>query len=243
MKVQTILAPLAAVVVALGSGKVVADTADSSDLPSTLDMAVLHLAAVSDFYTGPKPDGADLGQPGQGSAGGGLGSASRDASGTVDRTSREGVNDTRSTTGPLAPAETGVPVSPPLNTPPFRHETDSPYQRMALGNGTPGPYRASRIVGMKVVSPASERLGSIEDLVLDREGRVAYAIVSVGGIFGMGDRLRAVPWKALRYQAENGPHFVLNASRSALGKAPGFSPRHWPDMQSPGWINENRKYY
>jgi hypothetical protein len=44
----------------------------------------------------------------------------------------------------------------------------------------------------------NENVGSIREIMIDvPSGRVAYAVLSVGGFLGMGDRLFAIPWEAL----------------------------------------------
>ena len=58
------------------------------------------------------------------------------------------------------------------------------------------------IKGDKVVNPAGEDLGKIEELMIDLEnGRVAYAVLSFGGFLGMGDKLFAIPWRAFSPRA------------------------------------------
>ena len=56
------------------------------------------------------------------------------------------------------------------------------------------------ILGAKVINTAQEDLGKIEDLVIDaRNSRVAYAILSFGGVLGLGDKHFAIPWEALTF--------------------------------------------
>jgi sporulation protein YlmC with PRC-barrel domain len=52
----------------------------------------------------------------------------------------------------------------------------------------------SAIVGMKVVTPAGALLGRVQDVVIDGYGRASFAIVSYGGLMGVGIRYTAVPW-------------------------------------------------
>ncbi len=88
----------------------------------------------------------------------------------------------------------------------------------------------SSVTGDDVVNGAGENLGSIYDLMLDVEsGIIAYAVLSFGGFLGMGDKLFAVPWGALRLdQAKK--RFVLNVPKETLEKAPGFNKDDWPDF-------------
>ena len=50
--------------------------------------------------------------------------------------------------------------------------------------------RASKIIGSPVKNPSGESLGNIKELVVDPEsGQVVYAVVSFGGILGLGNKL------------------------------------------------------
>ena len=73
-------------------------------------------------------------------------------------------------------------------------------QVSAQTGGTPlqGWQRSSQITGMTVTSPQGEKLGKIDDLLIDQEGAVRYAILSHGGLLGIGDKLIPIPWKALK---------------------------------------------
>ena len=76
----------------------------------------------------------------------------------------------------------------------------------------PGPelMGAATLTGDNVVNHNDESLGDIKEIMLDmRSGRVAYAVLSFGGLLGMGDKLFAVPWSALKLDTVN-KRFVLN---------------------------------
>lgn len=92
--------------------------------------------------------------------------------------------------------------------------------------------RASKIIGTDVKNPKGENLGGIKDLVLDPEsGQVVYAVVSYGGVLGMGSKLFAIPWSVLRWTRDK-DYYVLDMDKEALKKAPGFDKKHWPDSSN-----------
>ena len=66
-------------------------------------------------------------------------------------------------------------------------------QKLAAG------YRSSKVVGTSVVNDANETIGKIDDLLVSRDGRQPYAVLSVGGFLGMGNRLVVVPYDLLKF--------------------------------------------
>lgn len=109
----------------------------------------------------------------------------------------------------------------------------------------PGPHLmgANTLVGNDVYNRDSEDLGDIKDIMLDmRSGRVSYAVLSFGGFMGMGQKLFAVPWDALKLDTEN-KRFVLDVDKERLKSAPGFDQDHWPDMADSSWEKGIHEYY
>lgn len=91
--------------------------------------------------------------------------------------------------------------------------------------------RASKLIGMDVRNPQNERLGEIKDLIIDvRNGRVQYAVLSFGGVMGLGDKLFAYPVAAFKTAADR-DELVLNVDRDRLKEAPGFERSRWPNLR------------
>ncbi len=102
---------------------------------------------------------------------------------------------------------------------------------------------AGTLAGNSVRNAAGEDLGKVDEIMIDiPAGRVAYAVISFGGFLGLGDKLFAVPWSALKVD-EDEKCFVLNADRQSMDKAPGFDKDNWPDMSDPDWGSEIANYY
>jgi sporulation protein YlmC with PRC-barrel domain len=102
---------------------------------------------------------------------------------------------------------------------------------------------ASTITGDEVYNMQDEELGTIHDVMLDiTEGSIRYAVLSSGGFLGMGDRLFAVPWRALTLDREN-HRFLLDVDAERLKKAPGFDKDEWPNMADPTWNSTVDSYY
>ncbi|OGT88266.1 MAG: photosystem reaction center subunit H [Gammaproteobacteria bacterium RIFOXYA12_FULL_61_12] len=102
--------------------------------------------------------------------------------------------------------------------------------------------RASKIIGTAVQGVNGDNLGDIKELVLDPEsGQVVYAVVSYGGLMSMGDKLFALPWKALHW-TRDGEYYTLNMDKATLAKAPGFDKNQWPDS-SAKWDQQREVTY
>jgi sporulation protein YlmC with PRC-barrel domain len=109
----------------------------------------------------------------------------------------------------------------------------------------PGPELmcASTLTGNDVYNHKGEDLGDVTDFMLDtRNGRVAYAVLSFGGFLGMGDKLFAVPFNALKLDTVN-KRFTLDVEKSRLESAPGFDKTSWPNMADSTWANSIHAYY
>ena len=109
----------------------------------------------------------------------------------------------------------------------------------------PGPalMGADTLLGNDVYNPAGDDLGDIKEILLDvRTGRVSYAVLSFGGFLGLGNKLFAVPWNALKLDTVN-KRFTLDVAKERLEQAPGFDKDNWPDMADPTWANSVHSYY
>lgn len=98
---------------------------------------------------------------------------------------------------------------------------------------------SDKVEGTAVYGVDQQKIGSLERVMIDKiSGKVAYAVLSFGGFFGMGEDYYPVPWSTLRYDTNLGGYRV-NFAKDQLDKAPKFS-------ESSGWNwnrdNERRVY-
>ncbi len=104
-------------------------------------------------------------------------------------------------------------------------------------------HRAKTVIGMNVNNSQGEALGEIHDLVLNFDnGAIAYVVISSGGLLGMGDTLRAVPWRALSLNSK-ADGFVLNVDQTAWKNAPSFKDNDWPEVADQDWNKQLEGYY
>lgn len=107
----------------------------------------------------------------------------------------------------------------------------------------PRVLSASTLNGNDVYNPRGEKLGSIKELMLDIDnGRVCYAVLSFGGFLSLGEKLFAVPWRALKVDTEK-KCFVMDTDEEQMKNAPGFDSNSWPDMADTSWEKSINNYY
>ena len=79
---------------------------------------------------------------------------------------------------------------------------------------------ANKVKGTNVYNPAGEKLGSVDDIMIDKvSGRAIYAVMSFGGFLGMGEKYHPLPWAKLKYDAQMGG-YVVNLDKKVLEDAP-----------------------
>jgi hypothetical protein len=67
------------------------------------------------------------------------------------------------------------------------------------------PIESSRIQGTRVYGQGGQPIGTIDYLVIEKvSGRVVYAVMSFGGLLGVGAHVYTVPWDKLNYDARLG---------------------------------------
>lgn len=115
---------------------------------------------------------------------------------------------------------------------------DIKYQNVNDDSG-PGPelMGANTLTGNDVYNNSNEDLGDIKEIMIDVvSGKIAYAVLSFGGVLGVGEKLFAIPWKALILDTEN-KRFILNVEKSKFENAKGFDTDHWPTQADSSLVN------
>ncbi|MBB5610044.1 MULTISPECIES: PRC-barrel domain-containing protein [unclassified Janthinobacterium] len=124
-------------------------------------------------------------------------------------------------------------------------ERDAYGMYVNRGHKGPGPelMGADTLIGDHVHNARDEHLGEIKEIMIDmRSGKIAYAVLSHGGVFTIGEKLFAVPWEALLLDTVN-KRFTLNIDKERIADAPGFDTDNWPNMADQAWANELHTYY
>jgi hypothetical protein len=89
---------------------------------------------------------------------------------------------------------------------------------------------SNKVEGTAVYNPAGDKLGTVSHFMVGkRNGRVEYAVMSFGGLFGMGERYHPLPWDVLDYDTQKGG-YVVDLDKDKLEAAPSYE-----RAQEPAW--------
>jgi len=101
------------------------------------------------------------------------------------------------------------------------------YTQMPAGTTVANFYKQN------VYDPSDNKIGGVDDVLIDADGHVTAMIIAVGGFLGMGEKDVAVPFSSVRASEKNNKwYLVLNTSKEALKNAPGFA----YDKSKTAWI-------
>lgn len=93
---------------------------------------------------------------------------------------------------------------------------------MATASGHTSAILASKVKGTNIYNMAGDKIGHVEDIVLDKQSdSIMFAALGFGGVLGMGEKFFPVPWSMLDYSPDKGG-YVVPLSKDVLEKAPTY---------------------
>lgn len=103
-------------------------------------------------------------------------------------------------------------------------------------------HRVSSLMDADVSNQNDESLGEIEDLALTNTGEIRYAIISRGGVLGVGQDYIAVPWKMVKpdFQEETA---MLTVDKAKLDNAPKFTKDNYQELSDQAWLNKVDQHF
>jgi sporulation protein YlmC with PRC-barrel domain len=135
----------------------------------------------------------------------------------------------------------------------FRPRNGAPEDAQAAGRAPRGERQAverlllaTKVRAAKIENNRNEDLGKIEDLLLDRRYRAAFAIIGQGGVLGIGESFIPVPWSKLGFNANRDAIAVkvtIEIAKDQLGKAPLVKGGDYATMLAPGFASAVRHYF
>ena len=88
---------------------------------------------------------------------------------------------------------------------------------------------SERVEGTSVYNPAGDKLGSIDDLMIDKiSGQVRYAVMEFGGFLGIGTDRYPIPWSMLKYDTSQ-DGYVVPLTKEQIDGAPRYANDQVPD--------------
>jgi sporulation protein YlmC with PRC-barrel domain len=113
-----------------------------------------------------------------------------------------------------------------------------------------GDFRISNLMNARVKDSSGERVGSIQDFVVDpNSGRIQFAILKLSGDLAKGGEYTPLPWPIISKanvdvnKSGEPKTVVLNVDRTRLASAQRFNVNRWPESNHPTWGQEVYTYY
>ncbi|WP_395646579.1 PRC-barrel domain-containing protein [Terricaulis sp.] len=91
---------------------------------------------------------------------------------------------------------------------------------MPTASGHTTAIRAKKVIGTTVKDTSGDKIGTVEDLVLDKQtNTILFAVVGFGGVLGVGEKFHPLPWAVLNYD-EDEDAYVVPYTQEELKAAP-----------------------
>lgn len=114
---------------------------------------------------------------------------------------------------------------------------------MESADETPRLISAGKVQGTPVYNTDGESLGELYDVMIDKtSGRIAYALMSFGGFFGIGERYHPLPWNSLKYDTRQ-EGYVVGISKEVLQSGPTVGAGEQPNWTAPDFADGLHRHY
>jgi sporulation protein YlmC with PRC-barrel domain len=132
---------------------------------------------------------------------------------------------------PNAPMTQPAPKSPMAQSAPSQVGPSAHLMTTMPANGT----TVTNYYKQNVYDPSGNKVGDISDLIVEKDGRIAAAMVGVGGFLGINEKNVAIPFDALKASQKNNVwHLTVNTTKDDLKSAPGFK----YDRDTTMWVSD-----
>jgi sporulation protein YlmC with PRC-barrel domain len=93
---------------------------------------------------------------------------------------------------------------------------------MTTASGHTSAILGSKVKGTDVYNTRDEKIGHVEDVVLDKgSDSILFAVLGFGGVLGVGEKYYPVPWSMLDYNKDKGG-YVVPLSKDKIEQAPAY---------------------
>lgn len=91
---------------------------------------------------------------------------------------------------------------------------------MPTATGHTTAIRAKKVIGTAVTDTSGEKIGTVEDIVLDKQSNaILFAVIGFGGVLKVGEKFHPLPWATLNYDEEEDA-YVVPYTKDELKSAP-----------------------
>src|SRR4029453_9769431 len=101
--------------------------------------------------------------------------------------------------------------------------SSNPAPAAASSTEFQGSWRASKMVGLSVYNDKNESIGSINDLLTEKDGKIKAVVIGVGGFLGVGEHLVAIPFEKVKFVSEPIVYSGAAGGPSPVGNRPASS--------------------
>ena len=93
---------------------------------------------------------------------------------------------------------------------------------MTTTSGHTSAILASKVKGTPVYSDTGDKIGTVEDVVLDKQSnQIMFAALGFGGLLGIGEKFYPVPWALLDFDEDKGG-YVVPLDKANIDNAPAY---------------------
>ena len=93
---------------------------------------------------------------------------------------------------------------------------------MTTSSGHTTAILASKVKGTTVYNDAGDKIGTVEDIVLDKtSNQIMFAALGFGGVMGIGEKYYPIPWSLLNYNEDKGG-YVVPLNKERIESAPAY---------------------
>jgi len=86
-----------------------------------------------------------------------------------------------------------------------------------------GLHETKDIIGTRIKNAAGKDIGEIDQLLINRDGKVSHVVIGLGGFAGVGEKKVVVPWADLKFApVTEGKKNAITMDESKLDRAPHY---------------------
>jgi len=150
-----------------------------------------------------------------------------------DTTTQPGQSPTVQTPPPPAPTaqDQAAPAEPAANTAAEQQVTPPPADAIMPTQGATD-MRADKLIGTSVYNTEGESVGSVQDIVFDKDGKIVGVVLKVGGILGIGGKSVGIKWNEVQVMPQEDT-VKVNYTEDQLKVAPDFKTQESISAEQP----------